>query len=161
MDNNLFEEETKNNLFAFIKTMADANKINEPRLYKPYRLVVIVVFTFLLILGPFVKTVISNRMSVCECCTLYDYCCNPSNKHNFTEVSQKCCCEVSQAQSIPSLPLGISHQQVSGVDITTGAIEFKPLHVVHQAISANNRTLEYSIGLKAPPLYLTNSSFLI
>lgn len=148
-------------LFALFKQMVNLNEISKLWLNKVYHVAVIAVFAFLLIFGPFSQTIFTARMAGNQCCTPFVCCCKPLAEHISTEISKKCGCEVSEIPDIPILPLGISHQSTSRIDTPSGTIDFEPLYIVKQLTESKSKISDYSISLKAPPLYLKNSSFLI
>ena len=141
--------------------MANSIKINNWRLYGSYRIVVIAIFAILTTFGPFSQTILSAQTTACKCCNPCKHCCISLKSSNLDEFSEKCGCEVSETPSVPQLPLGINYEQVSGSDIYFYATELKPHIFIHDNYNTIHKSIDYSIGLKAPPLYLINSSFLI
>ncbi len=147
--------------FALFIQMVNSNEISKLWLNKVYHVAVIAVFAFLLIFGPFSQTIFTARIADNECCTPSNRCCNPLAEHVSTKISKKCGCELSEIPDIPILPLGISHQSTSRIDTSSGTIDFEPLYIVKELTESKSKISDYSISLKAPPLYLINSSFLI
>ena len=125
-----------------------------------YRIAVIAVFAFFIAFGPFSQTV-TAQMNGSNCCAIDKCCCNPSVEHISAEIFGKCSCEVSETPDIPTLPLGISDQPTSKSNTSLGTIDLKPLNIAKKLTELKSKTSDYLISLKAPPLYIINSSFLI
>ncbi|MCP4582186.1 MAG: hypothetical protein GY839_11275 [candidate division Zixibacteria bacterium] len=141
--------------------MDNSIKTNNWRLNKYYRIIVITAFAILMTIGPFGQTILSAQTTNGNCCKPGNCCCMPWKGNDLDNISQKCGCAISESPNIPQLPLGLNFEQFSRVDISFGVIEFKSSEFNLDNHDINYKATDYSIGLKAPPLYLINSSFLI
>jgi len=141
--------------------MTNTIRINNRWQNRAYRTVVIGIYAILLIIGPFSQTILSIQLSECKCCNPCKCCCTQPENRDFDEIHAKCGCEISDTPQIPQLPLGLNHEPISRVDISFSLIESRSFAFNFSINSRSHKSYDYSIGLKAPPLYLINSTFLI
>lgn len=152
---------TKRSNFGLVKVMVNSIKINNWWLNRTYRILVIAAFSSFLTVGPFSQIILSSQIAGCECCQPCKCCRVPSVDNHLNEISGGCGCKVSNTPHIPRFPLGLNYEQVSRVDISFGVIEIKPFNFTYDVNNISHKSIDYSIALKAPPLYLINSTFLI
>lgn len=136
-------------------------EINNNRLKRSYRIVVIVAFAVLLTFGAFSQTILSIQSAGCRCCNPCKCPCMQPENHDTNNISGKCKCNLSDTPNIPQLPVGINNQQENNVDTLSCVDKHSTSILLKNNHNTKNKSKDYFTGLKAPPLYLTNSSFLI
>ena len=84
-----------------------------------------------------------------------------SNDDYSDNMSGQCSCEVKETPEFPHLPLGLIFEQNIKTDISLSDVEIVSSDIISISENVGFTVHDFSTGLKDPPLYLINASFLI